>query len=830
MPTPIVDQELLARFVPMSALAPSYLRELSSHATLIELNAGDTLDEELRTVEFIYYLVEGELHMSGGDDPETAIKASDSNARFSLAVTQNVGRHTSAVSDTRLLRLQRAKISTLLIWAQASNPTSQDLDSQALRDDITALLLHSRLFARISPSNIERIGQVIESVKVNSGDVVIRQGEVGDYYYIIESGRCEVLRENDDSREAVRLAQLGPGESFGEEALITDSQRNATVRMLTDGVLLRLTRDYFITLISAPLLHEVSHERAEDLLATGARLVDVRLREEFERDGLDDAINMPLGELRSRMTKLPKDGSYITVCNTGQRAQAGAFLLSQRGLHACSLRDGIATRRPDKRGIRAIEESLGDLQADLLRADAALEDALKTKALADATKDVAARTLQSTSLYDDATERLQLLTSKTDDAGVALRTAMERKRELESAIRDVQAHEVSSQRAAQAEVERMRVQAQTRLESEKQRLSERYRDASSQLEQVEQARRDAETRFEEERVRIEQELEQARRKMDAEAERIRQAIAQAQCDAKSQAENIRIEHQQLESAMRQRTEETLRHEREHLEEEFSRSIAAHERARQTMDLAEAERIEAHEETQRLRADTELELRQREENEERTRDVQVRELQSAREAAQQRLQQAQRARDEAMAQHKRFSATLGDAAQASDPQRERALRDEIEMASETLANADSELGRAHLQHTRAARAEHVAEQTHAAAAGREDELRLQIFEEMQTWIEEEQTQAGEELAQAAQYARELERIHAAKERKRIEELHADENMFSDIEGLLNGEASDDPLNTAMRTHTIAEEKAQLVQRAKLKVSEDAARARAALENS
>jgi hypothetical protein len=318
--------------------------------------------------------------------------------------------------------------------------------------------------------------------------------------------------------------------------------------------------------------------------------------------------------------------------------------------------------------------------------------------------------------------------------------------------------------------------------------------------------------------------------MDAEAERIRQAIAQAQCDAKIQAENIRTEHQQLESALRQRTEETLRHEREHLEEEFSRSIAAHERARQTMELAEAERIEAHKETQRLRADTELELRQRQANEERARDAQVRELQSANEAAQQRLQQAQRARDEAMAQHKRFSATLSDVAQARDPQRERALREDIETASETLADADSELGRAHLQHTRAARAEHVAEQTHAAAAGREDELRLQLFEEMQTWIDEEQSQAGEELEHAAQYARELERIHAAKERKRVEELHADENMFSDIEGLLSSEASDNPLDIAMRTHTIAEEKARLVLRAKLKVSEDAARARAALENS
>lgn len=139
-----------------------------------------------------------------------------------------------------------------------------------MRDDITALLLQSRLFARIPPSNIERIGQLIEPLEVSASDVVVRQGDISDYYYIIEAGRCEVLRELDDS-EPQSLAQLSNGQSFGEEALITNSQRNATIRMLTDGVLLRLTRDYFIELISAPLLHEVSHERAEYLLATGAR-------------------------------------------------------------------------------------------------------------------------------------------------------------------------------------------------------------------------------------------------------------------------------------------------------------------------------------------------------------------------------------------------------------------------------------------------------------------------------------------------------------------------------------------------------------------------------
>jgi hypothetical protein len=101
----------------MSALADSYLRELSNHATLMELAPGDVLNEELRAVEFINYLVSGELRMTGGGVPDTVIEASDPNARFALASTESIDRHAIAVNSTQLLRIARAKISTLLIWA-----------------------------------------------------------------------------------------------------------------------------------------------------------------------------------------------------------------------------------------------------------------------------------------------------------------------------------------------------------------------------------------------------------------------------------------------------------------------------------------------------------------------------------------------------------------------------------------------------------------------------------------------------------------------------------------------------------------------------------------
>jgi hypothetical protein len=87
------------------------------------------------------------------------------------------------------------------------------------------------------------------------------------------------------------------------------------------------------------------------------------------------------------------------------------------------LHDDLATRRPEKHGIRAIEDSLGTIQAELLRANAALEDALKTKARADAEQEIQAQALQSSPAQSDLEQRLLRLTTKTSEAGDALRAA-----------------------------------------------------------------------------------------------------------------------------------------------------------------------------------------------------------------------------------------------------------------------------------------------------------------------------------------------------------------------------------------------------------------------
>ena len=75
---------------------------------------------------------------------------------------------------------------------------------------------------------------------------MIRQGDEGDYFYIIREGTCSVTRLASGNAWDVPLAELSTGDCFGEDALVSDGTRNATVTMLTDGVLMRLSKQQFL--------------------------------------------------------------------------------------------------------------------------------------------------------------------------------------------------------------------------------------------------------------------------------------------------------------------------------------------------------------------------------------------------------------------------------------------------------------------------------------------------------------------------------------------------------------------------------------------------------
>ena len=105
-------------------------------------------------------------------------------------------------------------------------------------------ILQSNVFLQIPPANIQKMFMQMEQVPTQSGETIMRQGDPGDYYYILQRGSCEVSRTAPDGRQ-IKLAVLNQGDGFGEEALISDSVRNASITMVTEGSLMRLFKEDF---------------------------------------------------------------------------------------------------------------------------------------------------------------------------------------------------------------------------------------------------------------------------------------------------------------------------------------------------------------------------------------------------------------------------------------------------------------------------------------------------------------------------------------------------------------------------------------------------------
>ncbi len=196
--------------------------------------------------------------------------------------------------------------------------------------------------AKLPSGQLQRMLEAFEKTRFRAGDWVIRQGEPGEHYYVIASGQCEVERCEEPNGVGRRLAELGPGEAFGEEALVANRQRNASVRMLTAGTLLRLPKQAFLDALRRPLVRPLDYQQAQELvLNAGACWLDVREEHARDRGTRANALQVPLAGLRQFAVGLSRDRRFVVYCRNGVRSAVGAFLLAERGFDVYYLRGGL---------------------------------------------------------------------------------------------------------------------------------------------------------------------------------------------------------------------------------------------------------------------------------------------------------------------------------------------------------------------------------------------------------------------------------------------------------------------------------------------------------
>ncbi|MCK5904350.1 MAG: glutathione S-transferase N-terminal domain-containing protein, partial [Gammaproteobacteria bacterium] len=137
------------------------------------------------------------------------------------------------------------------------------------------------------------------------------------------------------------VALLGQGDTFGEEALITGGARNASIKMISDGSLLKLSKEDFDQLVSAPALRAVSPEVAKTMSDNGVEIIDVRFEEEYEQSFIPGSVLIPLPDLRNHIASLDKDKEYLILCAVGLRSAAATLILRQQGIKAILIEGGI---------------------------------------------------------------------------------------------------------------------------------------------------------------------------------------------------------------------------------------------------------------------------------------------------------------------------------------------------------------------------------------------------------------------------------------------------------------------------------------------------------
>jgi CRP-like cAMP-binding protein len=338
---PPQDLVPLARaFVPLSALRPSYLQFLLQQASVDYLCAGQPLfDRGVCDYRHIF-LLHGRVRLRYSSGYEELVSAGDT--LFALANEMPRPCDAVADSDCTLLKLDSDRLDRILSWCQIGDYLLAELSVERDYDEDMEWIrtvLNSNLFYKVPPVNAERILDRMTPQVVMAGEVILRQGEIGNCCYFIKEGSARVTHRDEEGR-VTHLADIGVGRCFGEDALVYETLRNATVTMLEDGVLMRLGKEDFKVLLIEPEVEEVSEDEAQSLAGEPV-YIDVRTQEEYDEGHLVLAANVPLNLLSLKKRLLRTDVPYVLYCDTGRRSRAAAWLLGKQGYNTLALRGGL---------------------------------------------------------------------------------------------------------------------------------------------------------------------------------------------------------------------------------------------------------------------------------------------------------------------------------------------------------------------------------------------------------------------------------------------------------------------------------------------------------
>lgn len=327
-----IDETHLSQFSPLNTLSPPLLDEAIALSRIERHPPGRRIYQAGGVRHQRLFLLSGQLALMSEGKPARTLKADSAEA--CRPVDEHCPPSCTALASTSvtLLAIDRAALEDLLARNECGGVKPPRVDKDRERETQIQLALTAPLFSRLPKPHLQVLKKRLTTLDVNAGDVIIREGEAGEFYYFIVTGRCRITRQGGRRKRPGEVAELSAGEGFGEGALIAHDAHDSTVAMLEGGRLLRLSKGEFLTLLVRPFIKWIPYPRLLEMQARGAILLDIRSPGVFQKRRLPGSINIPLRTLRHCAFLLDKRKTYVICSDIGRRAATAAFILARQGL------------------------------------------------------------------------------------------------------------------------------------------------------------------------------------------------------------------------------------------------------------------------------------------------------------------------------------------------------------------------------------------------------------------------------------------------------------------------------------------------------------------
>ena len=822
------DDTLQARLdflVPLNKLPPDRQSRLLERSGVFDLKKKQTLFEQGDRDDYTYYVLEGDIEMYADDSLIKSVSGGDAASFQPLAQLQPRQMTAIAKSKVKVLQIDRGLLGQLLSVDEgetADEPPATGVEVEEMEayasGDWLMTMLQSELFSRIPASNIQSLLDTLETVSAKVGENVVTQGEPGDYYYAVQSGKCEVVRTGSKNKE-VRLAELATGDTFGEEALISGAKRNATVRMTADGELARLTKDDFTKLIKAPLLSTVSRDEADELAANDAQWLDVRFEDEHKHNGLPKSLNIPLSSLRTRMDELDGEVHYIVYCDSGGRSSAAAFLLAEKGYNVVYVEGGAVDEPIPEKPAEAAPKKAPAKKAAAKKAPAKKAAAKKAPAeeaptkeqISESTLEADARASSLAAEVEKATftiEQAQKMMAEAEamkaeaDKIVAEKLASEKQKidEETDALRDTLAQEKlkveeeaeALDRTMELEKEKLEQEAQAigqtlvvekeKLEQEASALKEKLAEAEKLKSALAKQQKSAEAEAEKRHKEIDKRFAEVKKKAEAKFAKERKQLESLY---EKQAEQLESAQADREAELRAKLTEELATERKNFEAEFARTTEELEQAREERAAAVAAKEAAAEEAKQMITEFKAEQKKILDEQQQAIESEREKLRAEAERIEKLQKETTKARKDAQAAQKAAERALEKARneQASAPVSETDAT--IVKIEERAAAADLELEQAIEAESAVATAAKNNEDELDRTYDTADEISGLLKRELTDWVDEQEKMQESTLQREvlSKQKEMVERIKARAAAAAADAVTHDKSLLDEIEGQL-----------------------------------------------